>query len=487
LLHRRCGSLSSLPRTSAVARRRAFTPYNQFSFRVAAFTEARVETPADNTNKVIQNRTFRLSQNATVSVVVSEGANGSQHIRISSDIPGRLLLHWGIEGGQTQKSGWHLPSNASRPEGTIEYKKRALQTPFGAANDGNQEVYVVLSGTDVADYIDFVLKDTATGKWYDLNSTNFRVELRSSISEAAPTEQTGQQAVSTSHGDSAADDGGSADMQQQQASRRLLPQSQIPPIPQDLAGVWSYMKWEADGCPNRSKEEADREYDASLKELALLLRQGVTLDFLRGVSCDGVGRYIQFMAEQKQAWETKPLKVPSDAVPKAESKKEKRKDDDPALNAAAARLPQDLINTKAYLMWEAAGRPDGADFGAQAQEALAMQLVAGKSLEDLEKEVRGPQPESTPEHSEAPPSAPGPAIEVVVGDSIGMRERNPLDLVNRSFAPRLAEKAAKKETPLGPLQQAAGEDDTIVWSRVRKMEGMIMYIQGILVLLECRH
>lgn len=41
---------------------------------------------------------------------------------------GKLLLHWGVEGGKNYKGGWRLPDR--RPEGTVQYKDRALQTPW---------------------------------------------------------------------------------------------------------------------------------------------------------------------------------------------------------------------------------------------------------------------------------------------------------------------------------------------------------------------
>lgn len=47
----------------------------------------------------------------------------------------------------------------------------------------------------------------------------------------------------------------------------------LPPLPQELCGIWAYIKWEQAGCPNRSKEEADREYEASIQELVALLRR----------------------------------------------------------------------------------------------------------------------------------------------------------------------------------------------------------------------
>lgn len=46
-----------------------------------------------------------------------------------------------------------------------------------------------------------------------------------------------------------------------------------PPLPQDLCGIWAYIKWEVAGCPNRSKEEADREYEQGIQEMVMLLRR----------------------------------------------------------------------------------------------------------------------------------------------------------------------------------------------------------------------
>lgn len=54
-----------------------------------------------------------------------------QIIDLKTDLEaGRLLLHWGVEGGRNYKGGWRLPGGECRPEGTQQYKDRALQTPF---------------------------------------------------------------------------------------------------------------------------------------------------------------------------------------------------------------------------------------------------------------------------------------------------------------------------------------------------------------------
>lgn len=62
--------------------------------------------------------------------VAMDDAN-TQIITIKTGVEaGRLLLHWGVEGGKNYKGGWRLPDNPCRPDGTQQYKDRALQTPF---------------------------------------------------------------------------------------------------------------------------------------------------------------------------------------------------------------------------------------------------------------------------------------------------------------------------------------------------------------------
>eukprot|EP00889_Picochlorum_renovo_P002944 jgi/Picre1/29974/NNA_005350.t1 len=193
----------------------------------------------------------------TAETIVSD--EGDRIIRIESDIPGKLLLHWGLEGNEGE--GWRLPGKEVWPEGTVEYKRRALQTRFG---DGGVEIR--LRNDDPARF-EFC---------YD--------ESKVSVGS------------------------GSADeMVQQNQKKVLLREEDIPSIPQDLSGVWSYMKWEASGCPNRSQEEADREYQNAIREIAMFLRQGCSLNDLQKVAEDGVERYKAFAREQEMMWTQQPM------------------------------------------------------------------------------------------------------------------------------------------------------------------------------------
>lgn len=63
-------------------------------------------------------------------VTVEQKADGAQTITLTTPLQaGRLLLHWGVEGGKDYKGGWRLPSSC-RPPDTKQYKDRALQSPF---------------------------------------------------------------------------------------------------------------------------------------------------------------------------------------------------------------------------------------------------------------------------------------------------------------------------------------------------------------------
>ena len=48
------------------------------------------------------------------------------------------------------------------------------------------------------------------------------------------------------------------------------------------------------------------------------------------------------------------------------------------------------VGLQAYLMWEQAGKPDGANFSDDARRQLEQQLQSGKSVQELERALKGP-------------------------------------------------------------------------------------------------
>ena len=47
--------------------------------------------------------------------------------------------------------------------------------------------------------------------------------------------------------------------------------SELPELPGELSGIWSYIKWEVAGCPNRSQQESDAEYQLAIQVLGCKL------------------------------------------------------------------------------------------------------------------------------------------------------------------------------------------------------------------------
>ncbi|GAB4820070.1 hypothetical protein N2152v2_007116 [Parachlorella kessleri] len=382
---------------------------------------------------------YRLPNNTSVKVEVQNPTGDEQLITVSTDRQGRILLHWGVEGGENYKGGWRLPGDSVRPADTANYKNRALQTPFVTENgDGQQVVRIHLAGGEASDYLNFVLKDETTRNWYDLNGSNFHIPLRPELQQQR---QPGS------------DDQGESDSENTVAP--LLPLDRIPQLPQELCGIWAYIKWEAAGCPHRSKEEADREYETAIKELTTLLRRSVPMEELWRVA-RGEIKYQNYM---KQAGHLLREAGAAGAAKQA---------------SILPSLPQELINIQAYILWEQAGKPDGADFGGAAKRALEGRLRAGASVSDLEKELKAPAPAPAPaaaphqQQAAAPaPAKARPPAQPVVGKSLGMRSRNPLDLIHRvSDAPLMKDAKPAKDTPLTPLLRAARSNENTVWDRL---------------------
>eukprot|EP00884_Botryococcus_braunii_P013250 jgi/Botrbrau1/21926/Bobra.0249s0050.1 len=405
---------------------------------------------------------FPLGSSHSITVVVEDWKDNTQVVVLATDRPGRLLLHWGVEGGKDYKGGWVLPGPEAHPPGTVNYKNRALQTPFMPVTGGKQELKLEFRGEVPFDYLNFVIKDESTGTWYDLYASNFHIPLHRAVTLSVA---------------------GSIDELPQ------LSEDEIPLPPDELCGIWAYIKWEAAGCPNRSQEESDKEYREGIQELKQLLRLGVPLEQLWKVA-RGEVRYDDYV---KQTIAAK-LDHSATAAPK-----EKK-----AAPASAAPplppIPQELVNIEAYLLWEKAGRPEGADFSSDARKMLEAQLQSGKTIADLERILKAP-PQAAAPQAPAPPPPPaastngsngngaGPAVvekkkslerkgsirfsevqfdrapSIKLGDPIGKASRNPLDLIKSNEPLLVREKRKAAARPLGDLEDAAARDESCVWHR----------------------
>ena len=64
-----------------------------------------------------------------------------------------------------------------------------------------------------------------------------------------------------------------------------------------------------------------------------------------------------------------------------------------AVNCTEENCGACQVGIQAYLLWEKAGKPDGADFAGDARKTLEAQLASGMSVEQLEKALKAPSPQ----------------------------------------------------------------------------------------------
>jgi len=60
------------------------------------------------------------------------------------------------------------------------------------------------------------------------------------------------------------------------------------------------------------------------------------------------------------------------------------------------RLLLRQVGLQAYLLWEQAGKPDGANFSDDARRQLQQQVQSGK-VQDIERALKGPSDQKAPE------------------------------------------------------------------------------------------
>ncbi|KAH9708769.1 alpha-glucan water dikinase 1 [Citrus sinensis] len=169
---------------------------------------------------------FNLEGNVELQITVGAPTPGSLtqvNIEISYS-SNSLLLHWGAI--RDKKEKWVLPSR--QPDGTKNYKNRALRTPFVSEEyeaARTELLEEIVRGTSVED-----LRAKLTNK-------NDRQEIKES----------------SSHGTKNA-------------------------IPDDLVQIQSYIRWERAGKPNYSADQQLREFEEARKELQSELEKGISLD-----------------------------------------------------------------------------------------------------------------------------------------------------------------------------------------------------------------
>ncbi|KAI5572804.1 hypothetical protein BDE02_10G037700 [Populus trichocarpa] len=180
---------------------------------------------------------FNLDGNIEMQVFVSHSSGSSIaqvniQINYSSD---SLLLHWGVV--RDRKEKWVLPS--LQPDGTKNYKNRALRSPFMESGSNS---YINIAIDDPAiQAIEFLIVDEAQNKWFKNNGQNFYVEL--------PTRE-----------------------------KLTIPNVSVP---EELVQIQSYLRWERNGKQMYTPEQEKEEYEAARFELMEKVARGTSIEDLR--------------------------------------------------------------------------------------------------------------------------------------------------------------------------------------------------------------
>uniref|UniRef100_A0A0C9S6E6 TSA: Wollemia nobilis Ref_Wollemi_Transcript_11183_4962 transcribed RNA sequence n=2 Tax=Wollemia nobilis TaxID=56998 RepID=A0A0C9S6E6_9CONI len=224
------------------------------------------------------------------------------NLQVTNSSPS-LILHWGaIKYGD---KNWILPSHW--PNGTKNYKKRALRTPFTKSGDSSFLTIEILDSN--INGIEFLLYDESRNNWFKYKGQNFHIDLPRSdggstqisipedlvqVQAFLRWERRGKQ-MYTPEQEKEEYEAARKELQDEvvkgvsineiraklQGGASVSESSLSQQIPDDLVQIQSYIRWERAGKPNYSKEKQLQEFKEARKELESELSKGVSLADLR--------------------------------------------------------------------------------------------------------------------------------------------------------------------------------------------------------------
>ncbi|XP_059648884.1 alpha-amylase 3, chloroplastic isoform X2 [Cornus florida] len=162
-----------------------FRPSTALHLRASSTDTAVFET--SESTQVFFKKTFPLNRTEKVEGNISIRLNNGKdqynwELVVGCNIPGKWVLHWGVNFVDDISSEWDQPPLEMRPPGSIPIKDYAIETPLkksSATPEGDtfQEVKIDFSTNSAIAAINFVLKDEETGAWYQHRGRDFKVPL----------------------------------------------------------------------------------------------------------------------------------------------------------------------------------------------------------------------------------------------------------------------------------------------------------------------
>ncbi|XP_019166630.1 PREDICTED: alpha-glucan water dikinase, chloroplastic-like [Ipomoea nil] len=254
---------------------------------------------------------FNLEGDIELQVDVKPPTSGHVTVvdfKVTRDISG-LFLHWGAV--KSGKDKWVLPHR--RPDGTKDYKNKALRTPF--VKSGSNAMVRLEIDDPAIQAIEFLIFNEVQNKWIKNNGDNFHVELspraiqitNASVPEDLVQiqaylrwERKGKQMYSPEK-EKEEYEAARAELLEEitrgasveEIRARLTKKNDTTEhkeqhhreaksdIPDDLVQIQSYIRWEKAGKPSYPPEKQLKEFEEARQELQLELEKGVTFDELR--------------------------------------------------------------------------------------------------------------------------------------------------------------------------------------------------------------
>jgi len=133
---------------------------------------------ATSGQEVLHEDRYNLDAGGSLVVAVCKGA-ARHRLTLITDLPGSLLLHWGVS--RQGRRAWALPPPSMRPQGTVVFDEFAAQTPFGSREDGLAYLELHLPADDLPMGVCFVLKDNDTGRWLKDKGQDFYIPVDDSF------------------------------------------------------------------------------------------------------------------------------------------------------------------------------------------------------------------------------------------------------------------------------------------------------------------
>jgi alpha-glucan,water dikinase len=130
----------------------------------------------DDRGEVSFEHLYDLEPDGQVAVSVGKDA-GRYKITLITDIPGPLLLHWGV--AKRFRDEWVLPPSSIRPAETVIYRGEAARTPFLDLG-GLGRLRLEVSEQEAPIGVPFVLVQGDTGRWLKDRGRNFFAPVASS-------------------------------------------------------------------------------------------------------------------------------------------------------------------------------------------------------------------------------------------------------------------------------------------------------------------